>query len=313
MTNQQFDQLQAQDMIYAMARTGDLSFVARASGLYRSTNGGASWQPAYQTIDIDVEQPLVTTAAAAHGQMVFAGVRGAILRSSNGGTDWFSAVLPPPAPLVSVLATSPNFEEDGHVVAGTAEDGVFVSTDRGLRWLPWNFGLLDLNVYAIAYSPTFTSDQTIYIGTESGIFRSKNGGRAWRPLPFPMDAAPVISLCFAPGDPADRRLLAGTEAHGLYASDDDGATWSHILPDLVSGAVNAIMGGPDVADLSLLLDNELLVSKDGGMSWQASDMTFPAEAQPIAMLPEHAKWPVSIGFSDGSIVSVAGSAIRRDG
>jgi hypothetical protein len=74
------------------------------------------------------------------------------------------------------------------------EDGVLRSWDRGISWAGWNFGLLDLNVYALAISPEFRADETLFVGVESGVFRSGNGGRAWRETAFPMEAGPVLSL-----------------------------------------------------------------------------------------------------------------------
>lgn len=75
------------------------------------------------------------------------------------------------------------------------EDGIFRSANRGERWSPWNFGLLDLNVLALAISPCFESDETIFAGTESGIFRSTNGGRAWREADFPLSWHPSSAWC----------------------------------------------------------------------------------------------------------------------
>jgi photosystem II stability/assembly factor-like uncharacterized protein len=267
-----FEQLQAQDVIYALAVTDGVFFAGRASGLYRSDDGGHSWHNAYETLNIEL--PLATTALAFHGQNVFAGVKGGILRSGDGGHTWFTAALQGPPPLVVALAISPNFIEDGILLAGTAEDGVYSSTDRGSHWTPWNFGLIDLNIFSMAISPDFTQDQMVFVGTESGIFRSKNGGRAWRALPFPPEAAPVLSLGVSRDFASDNCLYAGTEANGLYVSTDRGQSWqaSH-LPEN-SSAVNAIAVSGD--SLWILTEDQVIKTRSQDQSW-STIMTFPGQ------------------------------------
>ena len=258
-----FEQLRVQDSVFALAASDGAYFAGRSSGLYRSDDGGQTWQNAYGSLDIDL--PLATMALAAQGRHLFAGVKGGVLRSSDNGHTWFIAGLPNPPPLVVALALSPNFADDGALLAGTAEDGVFASTDRGKRWTPWNFGLIDLNLNSMAISPDFARDQMAFVGTESGIFRSKNGGRAWHALPFPFDAAPVVSLSISPDFTTDNTLLAGTECSGLYVSTDRGQTWrpGHAPGD--TAAVNAMF----VSDNSILLvrDDRVVESRDQGLSW----------------------------------------------
>jgi len=105
-------------------------------------------------------------------------------------------------PLVSSLVISPNYTHDGTLLAGTMEDGVFRSADRGSHWVAWNFGLLDLNVLYVAISPHFACDEILFAGTETGIFRSTNVGRAWREMDFPSFA------CLTQW----RRILVGLES-----------------------------------------------------------------------------------------------------
>ncbi len=273
-----------QDTVYALAGAGDTLYAARASGLYRSRDGGATWINTFAPLE---QGPLAAVSVAAHGQSVFAGVNGAVLRSHDRGETWQIAGLAAPPPLVTALALSPDF--DGTIFAGTAEDGVFISTDRGETWVAWNFGLLDLHVYALAVSPDFGRDRTVYVGTETGVFVSRNGGRGWRETAFPMDAAPVLSLGLTD------LLLAGTEARGLYISEDGGASWGQV--DLPSGAIHAIQREPHLA---VLLENGLARSDDGGRSWALAASFQQTALAMLADLP-HA---FLVGFDDGEIARI---------
>jgi photosystem II stability/assembly factor-like uncharacterized protein len=271
-------EIQTQDIVYSLAVSPGFAqdgvcFAARPSGLYRSEDGGLTWQAAYASLQL--EAPLTTPVVAMSpnfevNRSVFAGVPGGVLRSMDGGQNWYIASFPPPPPFVSALVVSPNFAQDGTLLAGTLEDGVLRSGDRGEHWAAWNFGLLDLNVLCLAISPDFADDETLFAGTESGIFRSTNGGRAWREVDFSIEFAPVLSLALSPGFATDGLLLAGTESYGLFCSRDRGSTWERLGEGTVTGAVNSILLAPQFPakpDVLVLLEDALLVSRDGGRSW----------------------------------------------
>jgi photosystem II stability/assembly factor-like uncharacterized protein len=272
------EEIQVQDITYSLAASPDFAndgvcFAARGSGLYRSDDRGDTWQFALETLNL--EGPLATLAVAvspdfASDHSVFVGAPGGILRSLDGGQNWFIATLPSPPPVVSALVISPNFVHDGVLLAGTTEDGVFRSADRGSTWSAWNFGLLDLSVLCMAISPAFSDDETLFVGTETGIFRSTNGGRAWREVSFPIEYAPVLSLAVSPDHTDDGILFAGTESCGLFRSDDRGHNWTRLGQEIIDDAVNAILLAPEFSTqpyMLAMLGDRLVNSADGGQSW----------------------------------------------
>lgn len=272
------EETQLQDITYALASSPNFSkdgicFAARGSGLYRSEDGGRTWQPSYGTLNLEAPLPTMAIAISpdfASDRTVFAGVPGGILRSFDGGHTWDVVQFPSPPPVISALVVSPNYARDGILLAGTVEDGVFSTSNRGGHWVAWNFGLLDLNTICMTVSPDFTRDETLFVGVDSGIFRSTNGGRAWREVDFSPDLAPVLSLALSPAYPGDGILFAGTESQGLYRSEDRGRSWARLGEDTVRGAVNAILLSPEFpekADILVMLGDELLLSRDGGQSW----------------------------------------------
>lgn len=311
----------AGDVVYALATSpafdrDGLCFAARASGLYRSTDGGATWQSAYDSLKLD--GALATPAVAispdfASDHTVFAGVAGAILRSHDAGRTWYVSMLPTPPPVVSCLATSPAYLHDGVIFAGTMEDGVFRSSDRGSLWVRWNFGLLDLHVLALALSPDFAQDETLFVGTESGIFRSTNGGRAWREVPFPTELAPVLSLAISPAFGQDGLILAGTDEHGLHVSRDRGKTWTRLGAGVLEGSVNAVLLAADfpATPLALAVTSEgVFTSADGGASWRELAVDAPAGEAVVAVsapLGLRPAAPLLLGLSNGAVARAAGA------
>ena len=287
-------------------------FAARHSGLYRSIDGGRSWQFAYQSLRLT--ETLVTQAVAispdfVHDRTVLAGVNGGILRSVDGGKRWLVYRLPTPPPVVTSLAFSPDYMKDGIALCGTMEDGVFCSTDRGTRWTAWNFGLLDLHVLCLAISPAFARDTTVFVGTDSGIYRSKNGGRAWRAVSFPMESAPVISLSLSPAFADDGTLYAGTENGGLYTSTDGGKNWTIVTQ--FDDPVNQIVLGSDwqrKPEVLLLVGPSLQHSRNAGQTWKKRRIRLPIKDDLICLaapLGVSRSCPLIIGTVNAGVLLIS--------
>lgn len=308
----------AQDITYALGTSPSFAqdgicFAARGSGLYRSGDGGKTWRSAYGALDLKAPLPTMATAISpdfASDRTVFAGVPGGILRSFDGGENWDVVQLPSPPPVVSALVISPDYIRDGIVLAGTVEDGVFSTANRGGHWVAWNFGLLDLNTICLAISPDFARDETLFVGTDSGIFRSTNGGRAWREIDFALELAPVLSLALSPGYSQDGILFAGTESHGLYRSEDKGRTWVRLGAAIIIDAVNAILlspAFPEQADILVIQADRLLLSRDGGRSWSdwktgvEFDAGLACVAAPLGLDPGA---PLLVGLVDGGVLRI---------
>ena len=308
--------LMHQDVVYAIAAspnfaTDGICFAARSSGLYRSQDGGVTWQSTLDSLQLSA--PLAASAVAVSpaftaDRFVVAGAEGGVLRSFDRGDAWYVHLLPAPPPLISCLAASPNFVEDGVLFAGALEDGVFRSANSGDNWVLWNFGLLDLHVMALAVSPDYARDETLFAGTETGVFRSSNGGRAWRETPFPADLAPVLSLALSPAFASDGVLFAGAEVNGLHVSRDRGRSWQRLGAQIAAESVNAIILSPHFParpHLLVLLANGPFLSRDGGLTWalaagpdvagaQASAVAAPLGLEPGA--------PLLLGLTNGDVV-----------
>lgn len=301
--------------IYALAVSPDFQtdhtiFAASQSGLYRSMDGGQTWQYAYASLELAAPLP-TTTLALSPGFVsdgsLFAGVSGGVLRSTDRGGTWQVAVLPSPGPTISALAVSPAFQHDGVILAGSVEDGIWRSADRGGRWSAWNFGLLDLNVTCVAISPAYTDDQTIYAGTESGLFRSTNGGRAWRAIDLPAGYDAVLCLAPFPDFAQSGRLLVGTQGGGLFCFADRTGQWVRLGADRISSPVNTLIVAPQPdqpARVLAVLDDVFLISRDGGYSWSAWNSALTIEhpvssvAAPYGLEPST---PLYFGSMGGGI------------
>jgi hypothetical protein len=309
--------------VYSLAAAGDFltggaSYAVRPNGLLISHNEGENWQDGFVSLDL-IGQPGTFAVALSPDYLtdrtVFVGAMGGVLRSEDGGQTWRAAILPNPPPVVSSLVFSPAYTEDGTIFAGSLEDGIFCSNDRGVHWSAWNFGLIDLSVQALALSPNFSQDQTAFAAAETGIFRSHNGGRAWREIGASSglnDLAPYICLAVSPQFETDHSLFAGTESQGLLRLHEDGSRYERLGADVFDGAINTVLLVQHDGRLLHLLvaaENGIWVSRDDGKSWTKQaivDEVDEQEETPVATAvcaPTDLEPGAAIlaGFSDGSL------------
>jgi photosystem II stability/assembly factor-like uncharacterized protein len=111
--------------------------------------------------------------------------------------------------------------KDTNLYAGTADSGVYRSTNNGTSWVK-SSGLtgLGLNVHTI-----LVKDSVLLAGTNNRIYRSIDKGSTWGTFGTGIASTQIYSLVRK-----DTVLFAGTEGR-LYSSTDGGSTWNE--PGLV--------------------------------------------------------------------------------
>lgn len=123
---------------------------------------------------------------------------------------------------ISALAVDP--QRPATLYAGTEENGVFKSTDRGRRWRRLNTGLRKW-VGALAIDPR--KRKTVYASARPyyGVFKSTDGGRSWTAANAGRAADAADALTIDPKRPAT--VYAGTRP-GVFKSTDGGRTWQAV-------------------------------------------------------------------------------------
>ncbi|MGE3912962.1 MAG: WD40/YVTN/BNR-like repeat-containing protein, partial [Chloroflexota bacterium] len=245
-----------------------ITLAATAAGLHVSRDGGQTWRwialgPA------PVTDALAVSPRFEADRTVLIGTNAGLHRSTDGGLTW-RAVLADSR--VQCIAATPDFAEGGPVLVGTEADGVLRSEDGGLSWDGGSAGLLDLNVTALALSPTFGRDRTAFAGTTSGLYRSRNSGRAWRLVEIGLEVAAIQALAVSPAFQDDGLVLAGTEQNGLLRSDDGGQSWASVtaFPEpCVTSLTFRPAAGSAPAIIVVGTAAGVVISRDGGRSWLA--------------------------------------------
>ena len=246
-------------------------WAATGCGIFFSDDEGHSWQ---QTL-VGLTTPLLSALDVAPNGALFAGALGGDLFASfNYGRNWEAGLVPEELrATVTVVVASPSFQSDGTAFAATDGAGVLVTRNSGKTWEDSSFGLGDLAALALATTPNWERSQIMFAATTEGIFMSRNGGRAWRETELLMDDDAIDVLAASPTFDDDRTVLAGSENGDLYRTTDGGRTWDLVQKGLGDGPVNCLWLAPDFAESKRAVagvGSQILVSTDGGDSWQAS-------------------------------------------
>ena len=195
-----------------------------ATGLFRSRDGGLSWQ----AIDLALDHTGYITVSVAPRDpdfVLLSSGSGRIWRSRDGGTTWTAAVRPPRIEEGELQAYQMFFAPgtEKRIYAATPR-GIFRSLDGGSTWDSW--ALPNVFVIALARNPAvpgswFASGYGA-TETERGVFRSDDGGKTWSRA-----ASVGIPSLDAPGRLYFHSGVLHAQWNGvLYRTTDGAATWS---------------------------------------------------------------------------------------
>jgi hypothetical protein len=190
--------------------------------------------------------------------------------------------------------------------------GLEVSRDDGCNWTCSGGPLLGESIVDIAVRPdaphtvvaltNTPSSADAGGGTVSQVFQSADDGATWAPLGVALDPTVIATtLDVAPGDP-HRLYVSATRGFGptrtasLFASTNDGATWTEWPAPLDPGTETSIyIGGVDPSDADrvyLRTDgaSRLFVTtpSDGGLSFQTI-LTLTGDMLGFALSPDGTK------------------------
>ena len=172
----------------------DHTLYVLGSGVSRSSNGGDSWTPIgtwpsfsrpYQHIALPPSYPDDSTLFAAGP---------GFWRLPPGETVWQSAASGILSTTdLSAIAVAPNYTASHTILAASVEyplagglrSAIFRSEDGGVNWQPSDVGVPDTDLRAIAFSPNFATDQTVYLVSATQLYRSIDDGRRWTAIGAP--------------------------------------------------------------------------------------------------------------------------------
>jgi len=289
-------------LVITINRNGDI-YAGTWQGLYKSTDNGNTWNQitnglpnlSIPCIAFDIDGGIyVGTGYYSNGNGVY--------YSGDNGTTWGSLGL------TDTIVQSIVITDDYKIYAGTFNNGVMLSTDRGKNWNSINNGLFDYNIFRLKQN----SKGDLFTGSEThgGIYKSSTAGQSWTQIGLPTSVIQSIdsndkdrllftgtvggvhSLNLNNGEwknlglgnevssvavKNDSIVFAGTLRNGLYRSFNNGDTWelTTITPDSLLFIENLFV--MEDGALILLTSNYPRISYDDGITWQTwtNGITYP--------------------------------------
>jgi photosystem II stability/assembly factor-like uncharacterized protein len=296
-----------------------LVYVGSASGgVWKSTNGGVTWQPLFD------EQPIASIGDLAlepgNPDVIYAGtgesnVRNSVsfgngvYRSKDGGKTWnhlgldetkhiSRIVVNPRDPSVVIVGAL------GHIYGPNEERGVFRSEDGGENWeqvlhIDDRHGVADLDINPknpnIVYAGMWHFERKPWTHTsgseDGGLFRSVDGGKTWKKLEKGLPKlVGRIGVKVAPSNPSVVYAMMESNEGTLFRSEDGGTSF-----EKVNDSTAIVSRGFYYTDLRVDPQDEnrvyaiaagLFASIDGGRSFERISRSTHGDYHSLWIDPE---------------------------
>jgi photosystem II stability/assembly factor-like uncharacterized protein len=297
-------QVQSDNMIY----------VGTCAGLFRSENGGNSWQEVgYFNLKPVLSVALALSDATRHSNMMDAGdlfistdegvswqgqqnlenpvrtlyvgtTHGCIYRSTDEAFSWQKSSEIGDDQVWSIIIAPRSSS-----VYATCGGGMFRSTDEGKTWQPVKNGLDGIYVVSVIVSPH--NNNVLYAGTgKHGVCKSIDAGSFWNLCNNGLPAVPVRFVALSRGD--SNLIYAATGGHGVYKSADGGDFWWAVNNGLDNLHITALVLSPENEDwLYAGTVDGIYRSTDAGKTWKAFSSGLSKERfiNALALSPQNSR------------------------
>jgi photosystem II stability/assembly factor-like uncharacterized protein len=252
-------------------------------GLFKSTDGGGSWNLAGSGLPesaegVDVQVQNLAIDPQNPGTLYAGGYYG-MFKSTNGGADWspVNSGLPPfetgPSMLVNSIVIDPRQPDTIYAAIGNLSIGkVFKTTNGGASWSDASSGLAE-GAWVSSLQIDLQIPTTLYAGTKAGVYKSTDAGTSWAAINSGLTATFISDVAI---DPRDPRTLYAATSYGLVKTTDGGMNWS---PEtgLLGGAAPLAIDPQHASTVfaegcTAVSICGVIKSTDGGTSWNASSI-----------------------------------------
>ncbi len=210
--------------------------------IYRSTDVGRSWMPFANGIS----QEATVSSFLIRDETIYASTDDhGIYHIKEGETSWhkIETDLPDHTDINAIANVNNVF------IIGTFRNGILISNDGGLHWMP---SINPLNHTAIR--ALLSMDDMVFAGTDDGIYKSTDFGTSWRQVYKGVQTNGFTEM---------HNKIYAALMNGAIMTQDGGENWNYIYkPNTLHDISN---DGESI--YAMTLGAGLLKSKDDGQSW----------------------------------------------
>jgi photosystem II stability/assembly factor-like uncharacterized protein len=204
---------------------------AACGGLWKSTDGGASWSsntdqlPSLSISDIVIDPTNPQTMYIATGDKygiyyqyeVWGHYSAGVMKSTDGGQTWNQTSLSYSLANVTIIQRLIMDPSNTNTLYAATNMGIFKTTDGGTTWNNIRTG----KFYDIEMKPGTSS--TLYTGDSTGVFKSTNSGATWSQVPT-VTSTGRTSIAVTPANPAV--VYVWSEGGAFYYSGNSGTSFT---------------------------------------------------------------------------------------
>ncbi len=168
--------------------------------------------------------------------------------------------------------------------AGSANGGLWKSTNGGDSWLPVADDIPTLEISEVAINPKNRNEMLVGTGVDRvqtftlkpgiGVLRSADRGLTWSLTSFSYNVSQSISVSSIIWHPSDETIVYMAASNGFWKSEDGGQNWT-LKRSGRNADIEINVNDPDVI-YALFRQDGIYKSEDGGESWAKQTNGLPS-------------------------------------
>ena len=260
-------------------RDADFVIVGGLTGVYRSTDAGATW-----TRISDQENVESVAIDPRTSDRIYVGTWRQGIRTDDGGATWkaINNGMVLDTDMFSILVHP---DDPDNLWVSTC-GWVYNTANRGENWTRYRDGFNNRRIHDIEIDPC--DSDTLYAGSVAGLYRSEDSGRTWYLVSD--EGLVVNSIAMHPQRP--NRIVLGIEGDGVYVSEDRARTFTRSSDGLYNLRITSITPDPVLKDRAYAsvvsggASSGIYRSDDAGSTWTKMSTSRLPEVLTVAIAEE---------------------------